>query len=114
MAEDDHGLRLDGPYIDVTQLPVSPPDRDMSRVRDGNLFDDYDEDDEIWNRLTEMWQMGILDARWNEDSQTTEYQMTGFGKYLQDHGLYSAFDAQQELTESELDDTPPAVGVLNS
>lgn len=104
MSETDYNIV--GPYYDFSQLPVQPDSRDISRLRDGKLFQDYDKDSQLWKRLTELWQYGILRARWNEDEQCTEWQVSAWGQYLKANDLMQTWNEQQEVDTSS--NQPPA------
>ena len=108
--EEQKEYRMVGPYVDATQFPVEPPERDLSRLRDGDLFTDYD-GDELGDRLVEMWQIGVLNARWNEDEQATEYGLSEFGIFLHEADLYRVWHKQQHV-DVDLNETPAAVEVL--
>lgn len=110
MSETDYNMR--GPYFDFTQLPVEPDSRDLSKLRDGQLFADYEEGSQLWKRLTELWQYGVLRARWNEDEQCTEWQASEWGHYLRENDLLKTWKAQQEADVPD-NQSPAGVEVLS-
>lgn len=71
----------------VEQCETSPP-QEIDGHED--IFSDL-EGEKMHDYLMKLWQMGLLDAQWNEDSEYTEWQATRFAVELREKGLLRAY-----------------------
>ncbi len=51
-----------------------------------DIFSDL-EDERVHNALLELWQIGVVDAEWDEEDEGTDWWLTEFGVELEERGL---------------------------
>jgi len=91
--------------IIVEKCDHDPPNHVDAHPR---LFDDL-ADEDLHEYLFKLWRKGILDAKWDEDDEETEWWMTEFGVELHEQGLVRPYI---EATENEIElETGPALRV---
>lgn len=63
------------------------PDPPEGRPDDLRVFQDMGRNDKYGQVVIELWQFGLMKARWDEDKEKTEVALSDFGVALTEHGL---------------------------
>lgn len=87
------------------EIEATPPNH---YERDPRLFSDVDDDD-LTNRLLELWSYGIVKAKWSEEKETSLYKLTDFGEELARSDLTEAYLSAMRIGESIESSESPAV-----
>jgi hypothetical protein len=68
----------------VKQLDHDPPDNIDPHPK---LFSDLSDGERVHTQLFKLWEIGVVNAEWDEDAQGTNWNLSHFGVELHEKGL---------------------------